>query len=576
MRFLCIYEGENPSAGIINENGINIFVEEERLNRIKHASQMFPIRSLLRCLQETSIMLNDIDAIAYPWNLDSYAPFGEVESHYNTVNVTHPPDSATIQWQKINLTRYNKNVLSERIRFNIQRYLPNSTIPPIYFTNHHKAHAWASIIGSGLKDSLVLVVDGSGETLCSSVWLYRESDLLYLWGEHIPNSLGWLYAAATEYLGFDAYDGEYKVMGVTGLPSNYEIKRSTIRNIISSKEDGYYINPQYIHHGTHTYSKRFTDELVNLLGFLPLAKNQPLTDYHIAFAKAIQNELEKYLVQICSKFLSSTNCCNLTIAGGVALNVKANGYLLKELNTETVYINPFPNDTGSALGVPMEHDLIVRETLTKKTNGLAFLGPENSKAEIEKVVLFSGYCYTCPTDPALEIAKCIYEGKVVALCYGCSESGQRALGHRSIIGDPRSPKIASRINNIIKRREVWRPLCPSIIEEDVSRFASDTRISPYMMIAVNATAEALELIPAVVHDDGSMRPQVVRKIDVPLFYDIIKNFKDMSDVGVVINTSYNVDGQPMVESPKDAISTFASTDIDILFLDGFLIEKRRM
>jgi carbamoyltransferase len=574
MKFLCVYEGENPSAGIVSEKGIEIFVEEERLNRIKHASQMFPIRSVLRCLQESSVSPDKIDAIAYPWGLDLYAPNGEAEAYYKSVNELYPPDSATVGWQKSNLNRYSHESVHERIRFNIQRHLGDAIIPPLYFTNHHKAHAWAALIGSGLCECVVLVVDGSGETLCSSVWLHKDSELKYLWGEKIPNSFGWLYAAATEYLGFDAYDGEYKVMGVTGLPSNTQTPESIIREIISAKDDGYHINPKYIHHGKHTYSNRFTDNLADLLGFPPRAKNKPLTDSHIAFAKAVQNELEKHLADICLRFLLVTGCRNLAISGGVALNVKANGYLLNKLDVASVYVNPFPNDTGAALGVPMEHDLTIRKVLSEKLDGLAFLGPANSRAEVEKVLRFSGYSYTEPQRPEKEIARLISDGKVVALCDGRSESGQRALGHRSIIGDPRSREVASRINDIIKRREPWRPLCPSIIEEDVGRFASDTRISPYMMIAVNATAEALAKIPAVVHSDGSIRPQVVRNADASLFYNIISEFKSISGAGVLINTSFNVDGQPMVESPKDAVSTFATTDIDFLFLNGFLISKK--
>jgi carbamoyltransferase len=573
MKFLCIYEGENPSAGIVSNRGIEIFVEEERLNRIKHASQMFPIRSILRCLSETSLSLNEIDGIAYPWDLDAYLPSGEVESHYTSINERYPPDSATVNWQKLNLRRYGTAAVSERIRFNIQRHLSNVNIPPLYVANHHKAHAWAALIGSGLKDCLVLVVDGSGETLCSSVWLYEEPELTYLWGEKIPHSFGWLYAAATEYLGFDAYDGEYKVMGVTGLPSDAVIDESLIREIVYSDADGYRVNPKYIHHGKHTYSGRFTDHLVDLLGFPPRAKNEPLTDVYIAFAQAVQSEMEKHLARICSGFIASTGRRHLAVSGGVALNVKANGYLLGKLDVESIYVNPFPNDTGAALGVPMEHDAAIRDALSGKIDGLSFLGPVNPKAEVEKIITYSGYPYTHPEDPAAKIAEHISAGKVVALCCGRSESGQRALGHRSIIGDPRSKKVASRINDIIKRREPWRPLCPSIIDEDVARFAAETRISPYMMIAVNATGEALKSIPAVVHFDGSIRPQIVRRADAPLFYDIIAEFKKASGIGVLINTSFNVDGQPMVESPKDALSTFAVTDIDVLFLEGFCVEK---
>jgi carbamoyltransferase len=573
MRFLCVYEGENPSAGIVSDDGIEIFIEEERLNRIKHASQMFPIRSILRCLSETSTSLNEIDGIAYPWDLDAYLPSGEVESYYKSINELYPPDSATIGWQKLNLRRYSKASVSERIRFNIQRHMSNAYIPPLYFANHHKAHAWAALIGSGLKDCLVLVVDGSGETLCSSVWRCEESVLKYLWGEKIPHSFGWLYAAATEYLGFDAYDGEYKVMGVTGLPSDAAIDESLVRELVYSDADGYHVDPKYIHHGKHTYSDRFTDHLVDLLGFPPRAKNEPLTDVYIALARAVQSEMEKHLARICSRFTSSSGCRHLAISGGVALNVKANGCLLDKLDVESIYVNPFPNDTGAALGVPMEHNSVIRDALSGNIDGLSFLGPINPKTEAEKAIKFSGYPYTYPENPAAKIAEHISAGKVVALCYGRSESGQRALGHRSIIGDPRSKKVASRINDIIKRREPWRPLCPSIIDEDVIRYASETRISPYMMIAVSATAEAIESIPAVVHFDGSIRPQTVRRADAPLFYDVIAEFKKTSGIGALINTSFNVDGQPMVESPKDAISTFAATDIDVLFLEGYCVEK---
>jgi carbamoyltransferase len=575
MKYLCIYEGENPSAGIVSERGIEMFVEEERLNRIKHASFMFPIRSVLRCLKDTGTALGDIGAIAYPWDLASYAPGGEVDRHYETANKAYPPDSATLNWQRANLKRNTEAAVTERIRFNVARHVGGAAIPPLRFANHHRAHAWAGLIGSGLKECLILVTDGSGETLCTSVWRYKGGELEELWGEKIPRSLGWLYAAATEYLGFDAYDGEYKVMGITGLPSKAVIGGDVMRELIHEDGDGYHVSPKYIHHGKHTWSNRFTDYLVDLLGFKPLAKNEPLTDSHIAFAKAVQGELEKHLKRICAEFLRATGLRELAVAGGVALNVKANGYLLTHLDVDSVYANPFPNDTGAALGVPMEHDSGIRNALVGRIDGLSFLGPVNPRSETEKIVRFSGYSFTVPENPAATIAEHLNAGKVIALCAGRSESGQRALGHRSIIGDPRSQQTASRINDIIKRREPWRPLCPSILDGDAARYAQEARISPYMMIAVDATAEAKENIPAVVHTDGSIRPQIVRESDAGLFYDIIKSFKAKSGVGAVINTSFNVDGQPMVESPKDAISTFAMTDIDVLFLDGFLLEKTR-
>ncbi len=573
MKYLCIYEGENPSAGIISNNGIEIFIEEERLNRIKHASHMYPIRSILRSLTDLCISLHNIDAVAYPWNLDFYAPNGVVERFYNETNKNFPPDDATLCWQQANLRRNCRKAVEERFRSNIQRFLNIQSLPPFVFTEHHKAHAWSSLIGSGLNDCLVLVTDGSGETLCTSIWLYRNSELRFLWGRHIPHSLGWLYAAMTEFLGFDAYDGEYKAMGAAGLPTSALLDELVIRSIISTSDDGYSVHPKFIHHGKHTYSTRFTDALVELLNFQPCRKYDKLSEPHLALIKTVQAEIEKNLTQICKKYLHECKCKNLALAGGVALNVKLNGHLLKNLDIEVLYVNPFPNDTGSALGVVMEHDNEIRKRLCEKVDGLAFLGPKHTKSDVQNVVIQSGYKYTSPSDPAMAIAELIKNEKTVALCIGRSESGQRALGHRSIIGNPSSKNSYDKINNIIKRREPWRPLCPSIIEEDVGLYTKNERISPYMMVAVEATPKAVASISSVIHADGTMRPQLVRKCDNPFFYEIILNFKTLSGIGVLINTSFNVDGQPMIESPKEALATFASTNIDALYIDGFLIVK---
>ena len=573
MAILSFYEGVNPSAAVVDGVATH-FVEEERLNRVKHSEWRFPIKAIIRCMKDAGLEAGDIDAVVYPWDSPAYAD-GRVAEFYAEVREKYGTDPGTAAWQRSNLSRLKPRAVESRLDYELRREAGVALRPDLryVFVPHHLAHAFTAVAGIDDPKALVLAVDGSGETLCSSVWLWERPNLRLIWSRPVPHSLGWFYAAITEFVGFDAYDGEYKTMGLAGLgePSPHFVAR--MANVLRPGEDGlsYTLDRTFIHDGAHTFSSRFTDKLAELLGIFPRARGEEMTDVYVAIAASAQYLLERILVDVCRRFASELGTDVICVSGGVALNVKANGVLLTEASASKLWVPPYPNDSGTPLGAIAHY--ASTQSLPMPDLSKVYLGPTYEDTEIEQVLKDARIGYSRPDNIAEEVAFRLANGKVVGWFQGRSEAGQRALGGRSILGDPRSLLVARRINEVVKRREKWRPLCPVVLVEDCREFLKDTRVSPFMMIATSATEEALRQIPSVVHADGSTRAQLLRSTDNPLFYELLSKFRVFSGIGVLINTSLNRAGQPMIETAEEALELFGSSAIDALALGPFLVEK---
>jgi len=573
MATLSFYEGVNPSAGISGDLPTQ-FIEEERLNRIKHSAWHFPIRAILSCLQTSAVELGDLEAIIYPWDSPMYSD-GRLSRFYADLNRQYGSDSETLQWQQANISRFDPGSVKERLRRELLREagieLPSNL--RFAYVPHHVAHAFSAVAGIEQARALVLAIDGSGETLCTSVWLWEHPELRLIWSRPIPHSLGWFYAAITELVGFDAYDGEYKVMGLAGLGTPSQSVVKSMQMVLHPGDDGisYFLDRSYIHAGAHSFSTRFTDKLPSLLGVTPRARRARMEDAYIDVAAAAQAAVERILVNICKHFVSRYRPEIVCLTGGVAMNVKANGAVLTETGAPAIWVPPYPNDSGTPLGAMAAYCAATGRLMPDLRN--VFLGPYYDDGVIEKQLITAGIPYSRPHDVLQETAKRLASGNVVAWFHGRSEAGQRALGARSILGDPRSPAVAARVNNVVKRRERWRPLCPVILEEQCTRYLVDARVSPHMMVAANATAEASAEIPAVIHADGSIRAQMLRPDDNPEFSQLVSCFKELTGIGALINTSMNRAGQPMVETALEALELFGSTAIDVMVLGPFLVEK---
>ena len=573
MNIIGYFHGIDPAACLLRDGEVIAYVEEERLIRFKHANNIFPIRSIDFCLKKSGLSLNDIDYFAYGWDSPRYSS-GAMQAFYDKVNECHPPDAATLSWQKSILSWFHKDNLKALLRQQLVKFFGAKEVPEMTFYPHHASHAVTAYFMSPYDEALVLTVDGSGDSQCATLWQGRGDQLTLLHEIEIPYSLGWFYAAMTEFLGFSAYDGEYKVMGLAAYGRENLTFRKALEQVVHPAPNGfdYIVDPKYIHHGPHSYSDRFTDHLIGLIGDPPRQGNVPLEKKHEDLAFETQRCLEQQVLRLLAHFRRETGLTSLCISGGVGLNVKMNSQIYLSGLFENIFVFPVPSDSGTAIGAAAG---VYHQMTGKRPRPLqhVFWGPSFGDEEIELQLRSCGLSYRKCDDIAEATADLLCEGKVIAWFQGAMEGGPRALGGRSILADPRDVKSRDRVNAAIKFREYWRPFCPSLTEESAGRFMKKATKAPYMILAFEATEEARTKLPAVVHIDGTMRVQTVDKASNPRYYRLLKAFERRAGVPVLLNTSFNIKGEAIVCSPRDALRTFWTTGIDALARGTFLIEK---
>jgi carbamoyltransferase len=573
MNIVGYFHGIDPAACLLSDGEVVAYVEEERLVRIKHAADRFPIRSIAYCLDEAGLTPGDVDCFAYGWNADAYSD-GTMQAFYETVNRTHPPDEATLAWQRRNLAWFHRDRLRSTLQRQLLRHFGTRSEPVVRFYPHHRAHAVTAFHCSPFDEALVLTVDGSGDQHCAVVWHGRGLDLRPLHETFIPNSLGWFYAAITEYLGFAAYDGEYKVMGLAAYGRPDERLRAALAKVVSAGPNGYdyAVDPTYLHHGAHTYSERFTDALVDLLDLPPRPETAPIEAVHEDLAFEAQRLLEEHVVRLVAHFRAQTGLRRLCVAGGVGLNVKLNSRLYASGLFDDVFVFPIPSDSGTALGAAAG---VHQDATGGRVAPLAHLywGPGYDDAAIEAQLRSCGLAYRRSDDICEDTAALLADGQVVAWFQGRLEGGPRALGGRSILADPRSGASRERVNAAVKFREYWRPFCPSLTVEAADTYLERPTAAPFMILAFDATAAAARDVPAVVHVDGTTRPQTVDARTNPRYHRLLEAFARRTGVPVLLNTSFNVKGEAIVASPRDALRTFWSTGLDALAIGSFLVTK---
>lgn len=573
MNIVGYFHGIDPAACLVRDGELVAFVEEERLVRHKHAPEMFPIRSIEFCLEAGGLAAGDVDAFAYGWDTRRYEN-GEMAAFYERLNRDHPPDPATRAWQQRNLAHFTGDNLEGRLARELRKHLGVVESPPLRTYPHHRSHAAQAFYGSRFDEALVFTVDGSGDHQCATMWRGRGADLELLWESPIPHSLGWFYAAITEVLGFDAYDGEYKVMGLAAYGRENLALRAALARVLAPGEAGFdfRVDPAMIHHGPHTFSARFTDHLVDALGIAPRHRPAPLEPAHEDLAFETQRALEAAVLRLLEHFRAETGLANLCMAGGVALNVKMNSRIRESGMFDEVFIHPIPSDPGTGIGAALG---LWRDATGRRPPPLdhVYLGPSYSDAEIEAVLRACGVAIRRPGDLAATAAAMLASGKVIGWFQGALEGGARALGGRSILADPRAVAARDRVNAAIKFREPWRPFCPSLTAESAARFVENPTAAPYMIVAFRATEEARRAVPGVVHVDGTMRIQTVERASNPRYHALLEAFERETGVPVLLNTSFNVKGEPIVCSPRDALRTFWSTGLDALVIGPYIVDK---
>ncbi len=570
---LGINDFTDPSIAIIRNGEVKFYIEEERLNRIKHSHNIFPTKSINEAFNYLGISFKNIKAIAYNWDFRKYEN-GHLKKFFLNLNKKYKIDKNTKSWQLERLKNRNLKKFKKKLEKNLYSEFGYFKLPKILFFQHHYVHAYQSFAHSGFKEAIVLSMDGSGEENCTTVWKCKKDNIKKIDEFNIPHSLGWYYSAFTEFLGFKAYDGEYKLMGLAAFGKENLKIRKKLKKILKfdEKKSIYELNPYFIHYGTHTYSGRYTDKLVKLLG-LPKKSKDKFTNYHKDLAYEVQRLLEECVLKLCQKYYKITGIKNICLGGGVGLNVKLNSKIFNEKFVENIFPNPLCPDNGASVGAGLLADIKLNKNKVKPLKTLS-LGPNYKARYIEKLLKENQIEYIKPKNIYNYTAKLLAGKKIIGWFQGRMEAGPRALGNRSILGDPRSITTRDKINKIIKYREMWRPFCPSFLAEKVNNFFQKSYDSKFMTISFNAKDNLKKIAPAIVHVDKTCRIQSVDKKYNSRFYKLIQEYYKITNVPALLNTSFNIKGEPIVCSPNDALRTFFSTGIDVLVLEGFIILKK--
>ncbi len=590
----CFYH--DSAASLICNGEIISAVQEERFSRRKHDSR-FPENAVKYCLKSNKIDLRDIKNIVY-----YEKPLLTFERLLETYLATAPRGGrsfiAAMQvWLKEKL--FLKSELKNKFK-DIQKEIINneeSYIPEILFAEHHQSHAAAAFYPSPFEESVILCMDGVGEWATTSTWIGKGNKIKPLWEISFPHSLGLLYSAFTYYCGFKVNSGEYKLMGLA--PYGEPIYTKEIKEkLIDIKDDGTFkldISYFKFHRGFRMTSQKFHQ----LFGSPPRDPEEDLTQFHMDLASSIQAVTEEIVIGIACTLKKETGIKNICLAGGVALNCVANGKLLEKKIFNNIWIQPASGDAGSALGAALvgwyEHFNKPRKVNPSDSMKGTYLGCNFSNEEIVNYLRKINASFETYKDNDLfeKIALQLEKGKVIGWFNGPMEFGPRALGGRSIIGDPRNKEMQSVMNLKIKYRESFRPFAPSVLEEDVASQFEMKNKSPYMLLVapvkkelcLDMTSEQKQLfgieklninrstLPAITHVDYSARVQTVNKETNYRYYNLINAFKKLTNCPLIVNTSFNVRGEPIVCTPQDAYRCFMRTEMDILVLQNQILYK---
>ncbi len=586
----------DSGVALIKDEDIIAAAQEERFTRKKHDAA-FPSCAIAYCLKEAGISLKEVDYIAF---YDK--PFLKFERLLETY-LTEAPRGFKSFVMAVPLWLKEKLFLKETLAksFNeISDLSKDDIVEKLMFGEHHQSHAASAFYPSPFEEAAILTIDGVGEWATTSLAHGKGNDIQFLKEIHFPHSLGLLYSAFTYYTGFRVNSGEYKVMGLApyGKPTYVDLIRE---HLIDIKEDGSYrLDMSYFNYTTGLTMTN--NKFDTLFGAPAREKEGTLTQREMDLAASIQVITEEVVIKMAQHARKVTGSENLCLAGGVALNCVANGVLLRKKVFENIWIQPAAGDAGGALGgaYSVYHQELgkprsVDSNQQDKMQG-TYLGPQATKQEIETYLdsIKAVYHYQADENQLIDIVSDVLKDeKVVGWHQGRMEFGPRSLGHRSIIGDARSSKMQSIMNLKIKYRESFRPFAPSVLREKVSEWFELDTDSPYMLLVapvnkskqLEMTAEQNQLfgieklniprsqIPAVTHVDYSARIQTVHKETNPRYHQLISKFEEKTGSAVIVNTSFNVRGEPIVCIPEDSYRCFMRTEMDVLVIDDFILYK---
>jgi len=555
-----ISQGHDSAAVLIADGELVAAAAEERFDRRKHSAH-FPVHSLRYCLAEAGLRMEDIDEIAHGFD---YAP---LEKAFRL-----DPTTAEL---------YRDVFCASATRKLLARGFPEFCPDRMHPVSHHLAHAASAFFTSGWDECLTIVVDGMGEAHSATVYNARAGRLEKLLQISALDSIGVLYSLVTLHLGFDFNSDEYKIMGLApyGDPERY---RKFFEDAVQYCPDGSIripllrLNRARADREFYTVTRRYLSD--RLIPERP--PDAEITDDHRDVAAALQHCLDNVMLHLCGHFGKTTGCRKLALAGGVALNCTANGRLMRSGIFDEIYIQPAAGDDGSALGAALYRASLAGQIHNRRMP-VPFYGPQYSLDEIEAALAEFGPAvdiarYDSLEETCEEAAQLIAEGRVIAWYRGRMEFGPRALGHRSILADPGHPEMRNRINAMVKMREAFRPFAPAVSLEQAHHWFDlpPGAELPYMIATADVRESFRARLPAITHVNGSARVQTVSASGNPEFHALLRAVGRTTGREMVLNTSFNVKGQPIVNTPREAIQTFLSTGIEFLFLENILLRRR--
>jgi carbamoyltransferase len=579
--------GGHPAACLVQGGRLVAFAEEERFVRVKQAWGYFPSQAVRFCLAQAGLDLDGVDAIAFGWDATAYRwrfPLflagSFLRQRLRGAATAAPPAAdgrpalgSAVAAGIRSLVSFHPRALTEKIVVGLRDAGHGAArVPPVTFFKHHRAHAASAFYSSGLDESAVLVFDGHGEENAVTIWRGAGRRLTLLQEIDVPHSLGWFYSAFTEYLGWSPNEGETKLMGLApyGGPDAPIVRH--VEQVVRLTDTGVEVDANQLFYGRRSHGRSFGDAIVRALG-PPRGVDEPITDRHRAVAWAVQRRLEEAAVHLARRALRLAASPDLCLAGGVALNCKMNGELHRQGLARRLFVQPLAHDAGSALGAAQ---LLALERGDDSRFAMDHLywGPGYDDAEIEAVLRRNRIPYRRHPDIAAVAAKLVAAGQIVGWFQGRMEAGPRALGGRSILADPSRPGMKDLINDRAKFRESWRPFAVSILEEHAGDYLQRPGAAPFMIVAHDVVpARAPAIVSAMQPVDGTTRPQTVSRATSPRFWSLIDEFRRLTGVPAVLNTSFNVKNEPIVCSPADALRCFFGTGMDALAIGDFLVEK---
>lgn len=549
----------DPSACLVKDGLLIAAAEEERFIRVKHASGRFPVNAVRFCLERAGITLEDVDYIAIPWDSPFKSAVGVTRNYIEGAKLLRKWGYA---WS--NIKQVARYLLERGPRVCFRKFLKVNPSAEIVYVNHHIAHAASAFYCSGFDKSLIFTADNKGEVFTTTIG-YADRE-----GIHVTQKLKWFdslglfYGAFTEWFGFRMSNGEGKFMAA----ACYDEPSADLSDVIDVKADSSFkLNLNYF----YEEGRHYTKELVNKFGPPRDPKAWPVPPYSNV-AAAVQRTLEETAIKLVDSAQNGFTSRRLCIGGGVGLNCHMNMRLRESGLIDDIFIQPAANDAGTSVGAALE----VAAKLGYKPGFRfehVFWGPSFDEEDIEKSIKRLDLKYERNDDIAGVASELIAKGKIVGWFQGRMELGPRALGNRSLLADPRDMKMKDIVNLKVKHREPWRPFAPTMLAEAADDYFENPYPSPFMILAFRVKPERVKEIPAVLHVDGTTRPQTLERRIHPLYYDLIKEFERLTGIPMVLNTSFNDHGEPIVCTPQEAINDFLKTGMNYLVLGNFLLRK---